>query len=113
MIGATMAAMLGHSYSPYIRFRGGKGVADRRRRAARARRRSPWPFLLGTLHRRRRAVSRMVSLGSVVIAVEYPILCWCFYPGDWPIIGFAIVAAGLVLWRHRTNIVRIVTRRRA
>ena len=27
MIIATMAAILGHSYSPYIDFKGGKGVA--------------------------------------------------------------------------------------
>jgi glycerol-3-phosphate acyltransferase PlsY len=105
MIGATMAAIFGHSYSPYIGFRGGKGVAT----AAGALlvfTPYPWPFLLG-LCVVVVALSRMVSLGSVVIAVAYPILCLVFYPGNWTIFGFACVAAGLVIWRHRANIVRI------
>ncbi len=34
MIAATMAAILGHSYSPYIGFRGGKGIATAAGRTA-------------------------------------------------------------------------------
>lgn len=105
MIFATMAAILGHSYSPYIGFKGGKGVAT----AAGALlvfTPYPWPFMLGTFIVVV-AIWRMVSLGSVVIAIEYPVLCLVFYPGNWTILGFACVAAGLVVWRHRTNIVRI------
>lgn len=106
MILATMAAIFGHSYSPYIRFKGGKGVAT----AAGALiilTPYPWPFLLG-LFIVVVALSRMVSLGSVVIAAAYPLACWVFYPNNWAIIGFAIVAACLVIWRHRTNIGRII-----
>jgi acyl phosphate:glycerol-3-phosphate acyltransferase len=105
MILATMAAILGHSYSPYIGFRGGKGVAT----AAGALlvfTPYPWPILLGTFVIVV-LLSRMVSLGSVLIAFEYPILCLIFYPGNWTIFGFACIAAGLVIWRHRANIVRI------
>jgi acyl phosphate:glycerol-3-phosphate acyltransferase len=105
MIAATMAAIFGHSYSPYIGFKGGKGVAT----AAGALlvfTPYPWPFLFGSFILVV-AFSRMVSLGSIVVAVEYPILCLVFYPGNWTIFGFACVAAGLVIWRHRANIVRI------
>ena len=105
MIAATMAAILGHSYSPYIGFKGGKGVAT----AAGALlvfTPYPWPFLLLSFILLI-ALFRVVSLASVLIAVEYPLLCIVFYPGQWTIIGFACVAAGLVIWRHRANIARI------
>jgi acyl phosphate:glycerol-3-phosphate acyltransferase len=105
MILATMAAILGHSYSPYIGFKGGKGVAT----AAGALlvfTPYPWPCMLGTFIVVV-AASRMVSLGSVVVALEYPPFCLVFYPGNWTVFGFACLAAGLVIWRHRANIVRI------
>ena len=105
MIAATMAAIFGHSYSPYIGFKGGKGVAT----AAGALlvfTPYPWPFLFLSFILVV-VISRMVSLGSIVVAIEYPILCIVFYPGNWTIFGFACVAASLVIWRHRANIVRI------
>jgi glycerol-3-phosphate acyltransferase PlsY len=106
MILATMAAIVGHSYSPYIGFKGGKGVATAAG-AVLILTPYPWPILLLTWLLVV-ALFRTVSLGSVVIAVEYPILCAWLYPGEWLIIGFATIAAALVVWRHRTNIVRIV-----
>jgi glycerol-3-phosphate acyltransferase PlsY len=106
MILATMAAILGHSYSPYIAFKGGKGVATAAG-ALLVLTPYPWPILLLTWLLVI-ALFRMVSLGSVVMAVEYPLLCWVFYPGDWLLIGFAVIASTLVIWRHRANIVRIV-----
>jgi len=106
MIAATIAAVAGHSYSPYISFSGGKGVATAAG-ALLVLTPAPWPILLGTFIIVV-LLSRIVSLGSVIIAVEYPLLCLLFYPGDWPIIGFSFGIAALVIWRHRTNIVRIV-----
>jgi acyl phosphate:glycerol-3-phosphate acyltransferase len=106
MIAATIAAVAGHSYSPYIKFSGGKGVATAAG-ALLVLTPAPWPFLLGTFVIVV-VLSRMVSLGSVIIAVMYPLLCLFFYPGDWPLIGFSFGIAALVVWRHRTNIVRIV-----
>ncbi len=106
MIATTIAAVAGHSYSPYIRFSGGKGVATAAG-ALLVLTPVPWPLLLGTFIVVV-LLTRMVSLGSVIIAAEYPLLCLLFYPGDWPIIGFAFGLAALVIWRHRLNIVRIV-----
>jgi acyl phosphate:glycerol-3-phosphate acyltransferase len=106
MIIATMAAILGHSYSPYIGFKGGKGVATAAG-ALLVLTPYPWPILLLTWLLVV-ALFRMVSLASVVVAIEYPLLCVWFYPGDWLLIGFAFVAAALVIWKHRGNIMRIV-----
>jgi glycerol-3-phosphate acyltransferase PlsY len=106
MIAATMAAILGHSYSPYIGFKGGKGVATAAGGLL-VLTPLPWPILFLTWLLII-ALFRMVSLGSIIIAVEYPLLCVWLYPGDWVIIGFSVVAAALVVWRHRANIGRIV-----
>lgn len=106
LIGASFAAVLGHTYSPYLRLAGGKGVAT----AAGALlilTPAAWPVLLLTFVVVI-ALSRMVSLGSVAIAIEFPILVVGFY-GDRPaLVTFSFVAAALVIWRHRSNIARIV-----
>jgi len=106
MIGATLAAMGGHSYSPYIGFKGGKGVATGAG-ALLVLVPLAWPILfltwLAVL-----AAGRIVSLGSVIIAVEYPILMLLLYRDDWPLLALSVAAAGLVIWRHRSNIRRII-----
>ena len=61
MIVATMAAILGHSYSPYIGFKGGKGVATAAG-ALLVLTPHPWPILFLTWLLVV-ALFRMVSLG--------------------------------------------------
>jgi len=106
MVGAMMAAVLGHSYSPYIGFKGGKGVAT----SAGA------LFVITPLAAAIVlvlfvvvvAISRMVSLGSVVAALAYPPLSLWLYPDETPILIMVLILASLVLWRHRANIGRIL-----
>lgn len=105
LIGAAFAAVVGHSYSPYIGFAGGKGVATAAGALLIV---TPlaWPILLftfvGVI-----AASRMVSLGSITIAIEFPLLVLWLY-GDRPaLVTFSFVAAALVIWRHHSNIMRI------
>lgn len=104
-VGAMMVAVLGHAYSPYIGFKGGKGVAT-----------SAGGLLVLTplavaiellLFVAVTATTRMVSLGSVVIAIAYPVLVFVLYPRSPSLMTVSVVLAALVLWRHRTNIVRI------
>ena len=106
MLGATLASMGGHSYSPYIGFKGGKGVATGAG-ALLVLVPLAWPILFVTWLLVI-AFTRMVSLGSVIIAVQFPLLMLWLYWGDWPLLGFAIVTAGLVIWRHSANIGRIM-----
>jgi glycerol-3-phosphate acyltransferase PlsY len=54
------------------------------------------------------ALSRWVSLGSVVVAVLFPVLSYLRYSNDPVSVVLTLVAAGLVIWRHRTNISRII-----
>ncbi len=102
---AMLSAVLGHSYSPYIRFSGGKGVAT----SAGA------LFVLTPVVAAIElavfaavvATTRIVSLGSLVIALTYPLLVLWFYPDDRPALITITLLAALVIWRHRTNIVRM------
>jgi acyl phosphate:glycerol-3-phosphate acyltransferase len=110
----ALAAMLGHTYSPWLGFKGGKGFATG---AGAVLVLTPYSvllilpvFVIVLL------VWRMVSLGSVTAAVIYPLITAAFYlwpptslPWQGPVtVLFAFVAGGLVVWRHRSNIRRII-----
>jgi len=105
MIAAALGAMLGHSYSPYIGFKGGKGVA-----VAGGALIVITPLACAVLFGSFLFVvvlTRIVSLSSVLIACEYPVLCLLYYRNRPVIVAFAFFAAALVVWRHRSNIGRI------
>lgn len=101
---AGAAALIGHLYPVWLRFKGGKGVAtlmgvmvalDWRIGAIYA---ALW---LGVL-----ALARISSAGGVVAALSVPLAAWAMGRGDLVPIGAAL--ALLVLWRHRDNIGRLM-----
>lgn len=108
LIGATLAAMLGHSYSPYIRFAGGKGVAVAAG-ALLVLTPKVWPLLLLTFVLVI-ALTRYVSLGSVIAAVSFPVWAYFFYGDNYATVVFAVGAAAIVVWRHRSNLARLARR---
>ena len=52
-------------------------------------------------------LTRYVSLGSVWAGASFPFASWYFYP-DPVIVILAFILGGLVLWKHRGNIVRLI-----
>ena len=105
LVSVAIVTILGHTYSPYIRFNGGKGVATAAGVVA-VMMPLTWPILFVTFVVVI-AIWRMVSLGSIVIAIEFPLLAWLLY-GDRPVLViFAVCAAALVVFNHRSNLARI------
>jgi glycerol-3-phosphate acyltransferase PlsY len=99
------AAILGHVFTPWLGFRGGKGVATGAGVFA-----VLAPAALGialAAFAAAVALSRMVSLGSVSAAIMLPIAALGLrLPG--PIVLLAFGAGGMILFTHRTNIARML-----
>ncbi len=97
-------AILGHVYPIWLRFKGGKGVAT--------------TFGVFTLLSPLAAAcaaglfgvvvwrTRYVSVGSTLAVVSLPGLIYVTH-GDVPVIVSAVGAAMLVVFRHRSNLVRL------
>jgi glycerol-3-phosphate acyltransferase PlsY len=102
---AAFAAILGHSKSIWLNFTGGKSVAT----SLGILLAMSWPVGLGTLgvFAVVLAVSRIVSLGSIVGAIAVSILMILFKQ-PLPYQLFAASAGLYVILRHRANIQRIL-----
>lgn len=105
MVVAALCAILGHAFSPYIGFKGGKGVATA---AGAMIALSPKIFLiLLVVFVTTIAISRYVSLGSITVAALYPFVTYLMHSGDLPRLLFSIITAVLVIYFHRSNIARL------
>lgn len=102
---AALAAIAGHTYTPFLGFRGGKGIATA---AGALLVLTPLAVLiLIAVFATIVVTTRLVSLASVVIALMYPPLVWLLYPHVPGALPIAVLAAALVIWRHRSNIGRL------
>jgi glycerol-3-phosphate acyltransferase PlsY len=97
-------AVLGHCFSPWLRFQGGKGVAT----SFGAIFALSWPagicsiigWLIGAL------TTTYSSVGSMLGNIVAPFALWYFTRDPW-LTGFGVFAALLILYTHRENIDRI------
>lgn len=119
-----LCAILGHNYSPWIGFKGGKGVATS---AGVIFALMPVGFaLVFLIWLTLTFTTRYVAVGSVGAAIAFPLLVvWgaCHHkvdhadldsPSLWEagennlaLLAFAVVASLSVLWRHRGNLQRL------
>jgi acyl phosphate:glycerol-3-phosphate acyltransferase len=109
-LAAGLAAILGHVFTPWLRFRGGRGVATSLGVFLGI---MPLPTLMAFgLWIALVAVSRRVSVGSIGAALAYPFLVWWFLPAGLPrgvVTGAAGLVALLVVLRHVANIRRLLS----
>jgi glycerol-3-phosphate acyltransferase PlsY len=102
---AALAALAGHAWSIWIGFKGGKAVASFVGAYAFL---TPLPLLaVIILFVVIVAWTRYLSLGSIIAAGLFPVACWMILHPGWPVLVSAVGAAGIIIYRHRENIVRI------
>ncbi len=101
------AGLAGHMFTPYLHFKGGKGIAVGFGVCV------AWiwpvglslwiPFLVGVIF------TRFVSVGSMLAAISLPFWIWLYYPTSSVAMKaiFAVMAV-LVVWAHRSNIKKLV-----
>lgn len=97
-------AILGHCLSPFLGFKGGKGVATSLGVII-----GTSPLLAGTIFGiflLMLLFTRYVSLSSIVAVTALPILGWV-YKDPATLIGAYIALMLLVIYRHRSNIERL------
>ena len=105
MSAAALAVLLGHAYSIFLSFKGGKAVASFVGAFAYL---TPVPLVaVVLLFLFVLWWTRYLSLGSIVMAGLFPVACWMILHPDWPILVSAAAAACLIIYRHADNIRRI------
>jgi len=112
----AVAAVLGHVFPIYLRFRGGKGVATTIGVTL-----GVWPYytfaMLAALiaYLAVRYATGKVSAGSITLAIVFP-AAFVIYTrvtdlalGEhWPLLAVAFLLAGVIIVRHRENIRRLL-----
>jgi glycerol-3-phosphate acyltransferase PlsY len=100
-----IAAILGHSFSVFLKFRGGKGVATTIGGLLAL----MWPVLLIGL-----AVwlitfytSKVVALASILFSISLPIAAYFIYGSNDARFYLGAILAVLIVVRHRSNIARM------
>ncbi|MDP7020890.1 MAG: glycerol-3-phosphate 1-O-acyltransferase PlsY [Candidatus Krumholzibacteria bacterium] len=102
---AGLFAVLGHSFSPFLSFRGGKGVATS---AGAFLALSPLPLLSALLvFLLSLALFRMISVSSMLAALGLPFLIRFLQPLDSSLFWLSVGLAFLVCYRHRSNMARL------
>ncbi|MEN6350961.1 MAG: glycerol-3-phosphate 1-O-acyltransferase PlsY [Syntrophomonas sp.] len=104
LIICPVAAVIGHCYPVFLKFRGGKGVATAAGVILVLMPSVCLILLLSFIAIC--AVSRYVSLGSVLAAALFPVMT-IVITKSWPYFTMSLIIALVVIYRHRGNIDRL------
>ena len=98
---AGLAAVFGHTLSPWMRFRGGKGVAT----GSGVLFGIAWPLgvAISVIWLATAAYTRISSLAALAACAAAPLIALAFPPYAWPV---PLISAWII-WRHRANIARL------
>jgi len=100
-------AVLGHNWPVFYGFKGGKGVACS---AAVVFFVDPlWGIIAIIIGVSAIAITRFISLGSMLLLGSYMVLMCIAYWGQWIICLFTVIMFAMCVWRHRTNIQRLLS----
>ena len=112
----ALFVVAGHMFPIYYKFRGGKGVATSLGVILTINWRIGLACLVFALIIM--AITRMVSIGSIAAALQYPVLCLFITKETFLVSGevnqliyvlFGAMLAALVIWKHRANIGRLAS----
>src|SRR5215467_10756106 len=102
---AALAVMAGHAFPVFLGFKGGKAVASFVGAFLRL---TPIPlaavlvvFVITV------AVTRHISVGSIVGAATFPFAVWLILHPAPPIVIAALIAGAFIVYRHKENIRRL------
>jgi glycerol-3-phosphate acyltransferase PlsY len=103
---AGIFAVLGHNYTCWLKFKGGKGIATT---AGVFLALAPWAllvalvvFILAIL------LTKYVSVGSIAAAVALPVTVWMMSPHNLFLCIVTTALGVLAIWKHKANIQRLM-----
>jgi glycerol-3-phosphate acyltransferase PlsY len=101
-----IASIIGHSFSVFLKFKGGKGVATTMGGLVAI---MPIVLLIGVAAWAAIYFTiRMVAIASILFAVSLPISAYWLYGSGDPRLTLGVVLGVLIVVRHRSNIVRML-----
>lgn len=105
MSAAALAAMLGHGYPVFLRFKGGKAVATFIGAFLYL---TPLPLAaVLAVFAVTVAWTRFISLGSIVAAATFPLAVWLILHPPISVVLAAIFGGAFIVYRHRDNVRRL------
>jgi len=103
----AISAILGHDYTPFLKFKGGKGVNTTLGAFILI---VPIPTLIGVaVYFMLKLVTSIVSIRSIAIGITIPIIC-IIMKSSVSIIIATLIACILMIVRHKDNLVRLVNK---
>ena len=103
---AGLAVIAGHAFPAVLKFQGGKAVASFVGAFAYL---APLPLLAITIiFISVVAVTRFISLGSIIGAGLFPFAVWLIDHPDFKLVLAALAGGLFIIWRHKGNIERLL-----